>query len=35
MRNRPTRILVLTHSALSFFYNTAILGIAVGVISGR
>ncbi|WP_328992000.1 DUF1345 domain-containing protein [Kribbella sp. NBC_01245] len=35
VRNRPTRILVLTHSVLSFFYNTAILGIAVGVISGR
>ncbi|MFC0626751.1 DUF1345 domain-containing protein [Kribbella deserti] len=35
VRNRATRILVLTHSVLSFFYNTAILGIAVGVISGR
>lgn len=26
---------VLAHSVLSFFYNTAILGIAIGVISGK
>ena len=26
---------VLTHSVVSFVYNTAILGIAVGVITGK
>ncbi|HWE88264.1 MAG TPA: DUF1345 domain-containing protein, partial [Pseudonocardiaceae bacterium] len=29
------RLRVLAHSVLSFFYNTATLGIAVGVITGK
>jgi uncharacterized membrane protein len=33
-RTSSIRTLVLTHSVLSFFYNTATLGIAVGVITG-
>ncbi|SEC82448.1 Uncharacterized membrane protein [Amycolatopsis tolypomycina] len=32
---RPIRYTVLTHSLVSFVYNTAILGIAVGVITGK
>jgi hypothetical protein len=32
---RPIRYTVLTHSVLSFFYNTAILGIAIGVVTGK
>ncbi|WP_370963356.1 DUF1345 domain-containing protein [Amycolatopsis sp. cg9] len=32
---RPIRYTVLTHSVVSFVYNTAILGIAVGVITGK
>ena len=32
---RPIRYTVLTHSVLSFVYNTAILGIAIGVITGK
>lgn len=34
VRTSRVRSLVLGHSVLSFFYNTAILGIAIGVISG-
>jgi hypothetical protein len=34
VRSSGVRSLVLGHSVLSFFYNTAILGIAIGVISG-
>ncbi len=34
VRDSRMRALVLGHSVLSFFYNTAILGIAIGVISG-
>lgn len=32
---RPIRYTVLTHSVVSFVYNTAILGIAVGVVTGK
>ncbi len=32
---RPIRYTVLTHSVVSFVYNTAILGIAVGVLTGK
>jgi uncharacterized membrane protein len=35
VRARPLRYTVLTHSVVSFVYNTAILGIAVGVITGK
>jgi uncharacterized membrane protein len=35
VRARPIRSTVLTHSVVSFVYNTAILGIAVGVITGK
>ncbi|WP_206795041.1 DUF1345 domain-containing protein [Amycolatopsis sp. MtRt-6] len=35
VRARPIRYTVLTHSVVSFVYNTAILGIAVGVITGK
>ena len=35
VRARPVRYTVLTHSVVSFVYNTAILGIAVGVITGK
>ncbi|AHH95668.1 hypothetical protein GCM10010174_77680 [Kutzneria viridogrisea] len=35
VRDSAVRMRVLTHSVLSFFYNTAILGIAVGVVSGK
>lgn len=34
VRSRPVRYTVLVHSVLSFFYNTAILGIAIGVVTG-
>ncbi|UMP00763.1 DUF1345 domain-containing protein [Amycolatopsis sp. EV170708-02-1] len=34
-RGTAIRLRVLTHSVLAFLYNTAIVGIAVGVISGK
>jgi uncharacterized membrane protein len=33
VRARPVRYTVLTHSILSFFYNTAILGLAISVVT--
>lgn len=34
VRSRVLRYTVLTHSVVSFFYNAAILSIAIGVITG-
>jgi hypothetical protein len=34
VRSSRTRSLVLGQSVLSFFYDTAILGVAIGVVSG-
>jgi uncharacterized membrane protein len=33
IRARSIRYIVLVHSILSFFYNAAILGIAIGVVT--
>jgi uncharacterized membrane protein len=35
IRRAPARCTVLTHSVVAFVYTTAILGIAVGVITGK
>ncbi|MFB9903120.1 DUF1345 domain-containing protein [Allokutzneria oryzae] len=35
VHDRRVRYVVLVHSVLSFLYNTAILGIAIGVLTGR
>jgi hypothetical protein len=34
VRSRSIRYTVMTHGVLSFFYNTAILGMAIGVVTG-
>ncbi|WP_233223688.1 DUF1345 domain-containing protein [Amycolatopsis sp. CA-128772] len=33
-RTSATRLRILAHGVLSFIYNTAMLGIAIGVLSG-
>ncbi|GAA2796807.1 DUF1345 domain-containing protein [Crossiella cryophila] len=35
VRRRELRYAVLVHSTMSFLYNTALLGIAIGVLTGR
>ncbi|NKY87866.1 hypothetical protein [Nocardia veterana] len=33
-RHRDVRAQVLVHSVLGFFYNAAVIGVAVGVVTG-